>query len=395
MESLKRFMVAIIALLSVTFTGNTAINVDVPELVQQLAGLKVEGKGYFYYYHDASDGDGQTNSFDLSRLYMGAKYRISSEFTVRYLTDISHQDNSGKLEVYAKYAYMNWKISDNLNIVMGLQGTNNWSKPEKAWGYRSIRKSPMEAFGGFWGDNSKSYLKYLGKWAAEPIATDESSRLSRMAASMKAAGSSKMGSSADMGVGVKYKPTNVTYLNLLIRNGAGYKNAENDMFKNFQFRGGIYLMEKAVHLSGYFELEPWRGTDEDGMLKGYMNNQWDVMASISQKSKFIVGVNINSKSFDGIQAIDALGTSVFGNVYVIPKKLKALARYDFYDTGFNEAEVKQGDIKWESNGSLLIVGLDYKAHKKISIIPNFKLTSYEDSDMESVRSVYVHMTFKL
>ena len=40
------------------------------------------------------------------------------------------------------------------------------------------------------------------------------------------------------------------------------------MFKNFQLRSGIYLMDHMVHVSGFFEVEPWRGVDIDGAEKG-------------------------------------------------------------------------------------------------------------------------------
>ncbi|MEE9554941.1 MAG: hypothetical protein V3W18_11645, partial [candidate division Zixibacteria bacterium] len=112
--------------------------------------LTPEGKGYFYYLHDFSSGAGQDNEFDISRMYFGAKYQISEEFVARYLTDISHRD--GGFEVFTKYAYLDWNLSKwNAHLAMGLQGTNNWSAPEKAWGYRAIRKAPMESFGGYWG----------------------------------------------------------------------------------------------------------------------------------------------------------------------------------------------------------------------------------------------------
>ena len=149
MKSFILCLVTLIALLCLTGTGRAEVDLDIPDLVQHLGGLKIVGKGYFYYHHDASQGDGQTNSFDFARLYMGAKYHISDEFSVEYLTDIAHHDKTGKLEVYTKYAYVDWSITNKLNLVMGLQGTSNWKQPEKAWGYRSIHKAPMEAFGGF------------------------------------------------------------------------------------------------------------------------------------------------------------------------------------------------------------------------------------------------------
>ncbi len=359
-------------------------------------GFKVEGKGYFYYLHDASKGDAQSNSFDLSRMYIGAKYKLSDEFMVRYLTDIGHQDKTGKFEVFAKYAYVDWKIRNNLNILMGLQGTNNWKQPEKAWGYRSIQYSPMEKFGKYWGDWSKAFAKYLMSWAENPATnTTDSLKLARRHENFTTASRHKMGASADMGINVKCKPSDNTYVNLMILNGSGYKHTEDDMYKNFQLRSGVYLLEKAVHISGYFEVEPWRSIDESGAEKSYMNTQWDVLASYTQKDKFTLGVNANSKLFSGIQEINAMCFSLFVNAYLLPKKLKALARYDMYDTGFNDADVKPGDSKWESNGGLFIVGLDYAAHKKVHIIPNVQILTYEDSDEDPVNSAYVHLHFKL
>jgi len=358
--------------------------------------FKVEGKGYFYYKHDASKDDSQSNSFDLSRMYIGAKYKLSDEFTVRYLTDIGHQDKTGKFEVFAKYAYVDWKIRDNLNLILGLQGTNNWKQPEDAWGYRSIQYAPMEIFGKYWGDWAKKYSGYLEDWGEDPaISTVDSLKLTHKLENFSTVSRYKMGASADMGISVKCKPTDFTYVNLMVLNGSGYKHKEDDMYKNFQLRSGIYLLEKVVHISGYFEVEPWRSIDENGAEKSYMNTQWDVLASYTQKDKFTLGVNANSKLFAGIEEINAMCFSVFGNAYLLPEKLKALARYDMYNTGFNNADVKPGDSKWKSNGGLFIVGLDYKAHKKVSIIPNFQMLTYEDPDKDPVNSVYVHLYFKL
>ena len=358
--------------------------------------VKVEGKGYFYYLHDASQDDGQSNSFDFSRMYIGARYGLSDEFTVRYLTDIGHQDKTGKLEVFTKYAYVDWKIKDNLNLIMGLLGTHNWKQPEDDWGYRSIQYAPMEMFGSYWVNWAKEYSGYLKDWAEDPATSSaDSLKLSRKLENFNTTGRYKMGASADMGISVKSKPSDIAYVNLMILNGSGYKSSEDNMYKNFQFRTGIYLLEKAVHISGYFEVEPWRSIDESGAEKSYMNTQWDALASYTQKDKFTLGVNANSKTFSGIQEIDALCLSVFGNTFLIPMKLKALARYDMYNTGFNNADVKPGDSKWESDGGLIIVGLDYKANEKISIIPNIQILTYEDSAMDPVNSAYMHLYFKL
>ncbi|MCF7811226.1 hypothetical protein K9N50_09605 [bacterium] len=358
--------------------------------------VKIEGKGYFYYMHDASKGDGQSNSFDFSRMYIGAKYKLSDEFTVRYLTDMGHKDKTGQFEIFSKYAYVDWKIRNDLNLIMGLQGTNNWKQPEDAWYYRSIQYAPMEMFGKYWGDRAKEYSGYLEKWIEDPaISTADSMKLIYKLKNFSTAGRYKMGSSADLGVTAKYKPTDITYVNLMMLNGSGYKAAEDDMYKNIQIRAGIYLLEKTVHVSGYFEAEPWRSVDETGSEKSYMNTQMDAMVSYTQKDKFTIGFDSNVKTFSGIQEISASCISAFGNVYLLPERLKVLARYDNYITGLNDAEVKSGDSKLKSDGGLIIVGLDYKASDKISIIPNFQIMTYEDSKKDPVNTAYVHLQFNL
>lgn len=357
--------------------------------------LTPEGKGYFYYLHDFTSGAGQENEFDISRMYIGTKYQISEEFMARYLTDISHQPGGGKFELFTKYAYLDWNLRHwNLHALMGLQGTNNWSVPEKAWGYRAIRKSPMESFGDFWGGVKGAYGQRLDDWAvADP---SKAAELGYQESNFDTGANTKMGSSSDMGVGLKWKPNSFYYANFMVRNGVGYKKAENDMYKNFQVRAGGYFLEKAVHLSAYAEVEPWKGVDNDGDPKSYNNIQFDLFCSYQKKGLFLVGVNYNSKTIPGsLEDITASCISGFGNVFIVEKKLKALARYDIYQTGFNDAERQPGLEELETNTSLLIIGLDWMPAKKVHLIPNVQILSFEDSDIDANNTFYVHLWYNL
>ena len=354
-----------------------------------------EGKAYFYYLHDFTSGAGQQNEFDISRMYIGAKYQISEEFMARYLTDISHQPGGGKFEVFTKYAYLDWNLSQwNLHALMGLQGTNNWSVPEKAWGYRAIRKSPMESFGDFWGGVRGAYDSRLEDWADDD--PSRAAELGYQRYNFDKGANTKMGSSADMGIGLKWKPSGFCYVNFMVRNGVGYKSAENDMYKNFQLRTGGYFHEKAIHVSAYAEIEPWMGVDDAGESKGYNNIQLDLFASYQKKDLFLVGVNYNSKTIPGsLEDITASCISAFGNVFIVEKKLKALARYDIYQTGFNDAERPSGDPELETNAGLLIIGLDWMPVKKVHLIPNVQILSFENSDIDANNTFYVHLWYNL
>lgn len=367
--------------------------------------FKLGGKGYFFYSHSLSDGGaGQNNAFDFSRLYFGAKFQISEKFVAQYMTDMAHE-NGGEFETFAKYALLDWKM-DALSqwdghLVLGLQSTYNWKIPEAAWGYRSIRWSPMESFGKYFGSARGDYEDMLESWA-DNLYNRETTADSVTAlgvesqlVNFRAASTNKMASSADLGVALKLKPTDAHYVMLMIRNGGGYKKAETNMYKNYQVRAGFYLLEeKALHLSAMVELEPFEGVDNDGAAKTRLNLQRDLMVSYEKKGRFLVAVNINSKVFPGvIDDIVAGCYSGFGNVSLIENKLKALGRLDLYQTGFNDAQVRAGMPTMSTNAKLLIVGLDYMPDKNVHIIPNVQILTLE-GDGDDVKELSIHAEFK-
>jgi len=365
------------------------------DLVETLSKLKVDGKGYFYYNYDVSVDDSESNEFDFSRIYLGAKYHISEDFTIRYLNETNN------LRSVTKLTYVHWSIHPKVDIVIGLLGMNNWKESEKAWGYRSIHFAPMEAFGEFWGSALASYRFNIRERAFDSeISENEERYLHAQNGNFYKLRNKKMGYSADLGVKLDYRPDVDTYLSFITFNGSGYLKKEDDRYKSIQLRAGQYLIDRRLHLSGFIEVEPWEGTNrkKDTDLVSYdypyFNIQWDLMASFKRNGMFSVGLDLNGKRFDGIETINAMSYSVFGNFHVLQNKLKALARYDYYITGFNEGEVAIPGDRWETNGSLIVLGLDYMAHKNVHIIPNFQMLSFEDSDKDSQNTIYVHVSFK-
>ncbi len=364
--------------------------------------FKLSGKGYFYYFHSLNDGaDGKENKFDFSRMYFGAKFQVSKQFMVRYLTDMSHQSGSGKFEILAKYAYVDWDLGyHGAHLLLGLQSTYNWKSPEAAWGYRVIRYAPMESFGDYWGSLRSSYEDRLEMWV-ETLDGDKSSadsptvsEVENQASNFHSAASARMGSSADMGIGVKLKPSNDCYVWFVVRNGGGYKMAETDMYKNFQMRAAGYFLEKTLHFSAFAELEPFKGVDKEGDPKRRMNFQWDVMLSYEQKGIFLIACNVNSKVFPGpLDDVTALCISGFGNAYIVEKKRKILARVDVYRAGFNDVQLQPG-TSWESDAKVFIVGFEFIPDKHVHIVPNVQILSFKDDALDSIKDFFVHVEFK-
>lgn len=378
-------------------------NLKVPESKK----ITPEVKAYFHYHHDGTEGDGQSNAFDFNRVYIGAKYKLSDSFTARYLTDIGHQGKTGKLEVFTKYAYLDWNLGFwKAHLIVGLQGTRNWKEPEKAWGYRVIRKAPLESFGDYYKSASKDYVHQLEDWSesllegeggAPPTAenTALANNLQMQADNFGVAAGSKMGSSADMGLALSVKPTSKTYAHMLVINGTGYKKVENNPYKNIQLRTGGYLLNGDLHVSGLVEAEPWLGVDGTGKSKRYTNILWDLFVSYGKKDRFMFGLNTSSKKFAGsYEDINASCYSGFGNISLIKKKVKVLARYDLYHTGLNQGFSEVGFEGLSTNANLIILGLDWMPAKGINIIPNIQILSYDNTEKTSRRSAYVHLQYK-
>lgn len=361
---------------------------------------KFEGTGYFYYDHSLGNGArGQHNAFDFSRMYFGIKYQISETFLARYLTDVSHKDNKGQLETLAKYAYLDWDLKKNgAHLLLGLQGTNNWKAPEEAWGARVIQYAPMEMFGNYWGEQANIYEGILGGWVDSLTAqgdADQAAKVAAHLANFKTASRSKMGSSADLGVGLRLEPSTSSYLNVMIRNGLGYKKAEDDIYKNIQVRGGVYLADKKIHISIYAEIEPWKGVDLSGNEKRYTNLQWDLLVSMEQKGKFTAAMNVNSKTFpDDFDDITATCYAAYGTVNVYSDKVKVLARADFYKSGFDGAKLPGFIGANQVDATLFIVGVDIKPDKNVRIIPNVQVLNFEDDDTDAESDLFVHLEFK-
>lgn len=371
------------------------------QVSEALAAFTPELTGYLYYQHDISSGDGKSNSFDISRMYIGGRYKLADNFTLRFLSDMAHEDN-GEFELFAKYAYLDWKLNAiPANLTMGLHTTQNWRTPEKEWGYRGIRKAPLESFGDFWGDVRSRYLAGLEARRAVLAAGDasqqaEAARLALQKSDFTRGSRGKMGSSADLGLSFSLKPDKNTYLDVMVLNGTGYKKVEDDRFKNLQVRAGRYLLGGKLHLSGYFELEPWSSVRADGSEARYNNLEWDLLAGWTEKDRYQIAADLSSKRFGcSLEDITATSFAVFGNLNLGRKDLKALWRYDFYSSGFDGSAGSTAAAPLKLDGRLLILGLDYIPNSRVHIIPNLQVLDYEDSSRPAQAMLYLHALVSL
>lgn len=301
---------------------------------------KISGTGFFYYTSDLTDGvsGSDKSSFGFDRVYFTYKNSVSDNISFKFQTDVGRFDFvdedddgnaivSGKshLFAYIKKAQLDWKTPIS-KITLGMQGMNVFNVTEKTWGFRFIEKSPMDKH--------------------------------------------KFSSSADMGIGVSGKFSNVSY-SLLSTNGAGYKKEESDAFKKTSIQL-VYGEKKLVKKDGFnigtsLTFEPYHD-GEDYMKSvmaffgGYAGSGFRVGAEFDTKT--------DSKTELSEQIIAFYGSYKFTDVF------EGLVYIDMYDE----------DTATDEDGeTYIIAGLNYYPTKGLTITPNVRLKSFEDgSDGETV-----------
>jgi len=107
------------------------------------------GATFYYDYFvdftkDADQGDDATRGFDLRRVYLTVK-KSWGDVSFRSTTDIDYKFETGNLNVYSKYAYLEHKgLVPDAKVLVGQHSPNTHSWVEKRWHY--VRQDGPEVF---------------------------------------------------------------------------------------------------------------------------------------------------------------------------------------------------------------------------------------------------------
>ena len=187
---------------------------DIKEL-KKLVGLKISGKAYLHYdytIHSPKSDEEDYNEFKVTRAYFEVRkyFDKSGKNYFRVTTDIYKPDDESGYVVRLKYAYLNWKLFDNMETEIGL-AHRPWIDWEEhhGWLHRDVDKTFIE-------DSDGAHLI----------------------------------NSADLGIAVKGKWNNLGYM-FGIYNGEGYHGAENDHHFGKSIEGrvnySLYGFNLALH----------------------------------------------------------------------------------------------------------------------------------------------------
>ncbi|WP_460431935.1 hypothetical protein [Arachidicoccus ginsenosidivorans] len=304
------------------------------------------------------------NAFAFRRIYLGYDYNISKKFFTEILLaaedNITHTSGDGaktasgdllsnnKYTFYIKYANVHWKdIWTGTELIIGQSMTPAFSATsEKVWGYRSVERTIADI---------------------------------------------RRTPSFDLGVSLRGrfdKAAKYGY-DLMVGNGNGAV-PENNKFKKFYGDLWAKLLNKKLTLQLYADYERLQWTSqwhhETNMIKafvGYTDKAYAVGVEgfLNHGKNDVAGINASNR--DTLNA-DALGLSIFGRATVIPGKLAAFSRIDFFNPDrhyeADKYESYQGfSSHYEPNTKekFVTAGLDFTPVSNVHIIPNIWYNSYE------------------
>lgn len=300
-------------------------------------------KVFWNYNYDFSDDVQQNSAFELKRVYLGYKYKFDEKISAKITYDIGKNDAGSNYTAFVKIAQLDYKLSSKVKLSMGMIGGKQFNDQEKVWGYRYIYKTLQDE--------------------------------------------NKFGSSADLGVNAEIKLSDKLTTNIFALNGEGYKNLQD--FDGNQRVGLnlIYAVSDSVNLKFYYDTQESANSESlnnIGVFAGYKSENYSIGAEYNKmENGTTYKTPIDNHNLDGI--------SIY-NRYSINDKYEIFARYDQISS--NVVDGATTSWNYDDDGSLIIIGTQYKANDGVKFSLNGRSFSYENLD-NNLFEVYFNVEFKL
>ena len=294
------------------------------------------------FQNTAVDGTKDLNGFLLRRASLNYDKTISEKFSARFRLEADSKSNTSndKIGVFVKDASFKWKnIFEGTDLIIGIQPTPSFNVSESYWGYRSLEKTIQDLRG--------------------------------------------FVPSRDFGIALRGKLSESDKVNYTLMFGNNSANsAETDKYKRYYAAVDFSPFNKfAIALTGDFKS---RASVEDPQNTGQTVAHNTILGSLflgyGEKNKYSIGIEsvfqinqnallIGDSTNLELKNVNALAISAFGS-YWFSECIAGLVRYDYFDPNIDE--LFKGDSR-----NYFMAGIDYKADKNISFIPNIIYESYE------------------
>jgi len=295
--------------------------------------VKLSGLAYFDYFYNFERNSGKIaekdqQGFQFRRVFFTADFDISEKLSsrVRLESDGANFAGTPKFASYLKDFYVQYKF-ESAALLIGLQGTPPIETEEKYWGYRSVEKIQVDIRGGV-------ATRDMGVAIKGSLGEGKSTNYWVMYGN-----NSSHGAESNKYKRVYAQINHQVTSNLLANLDVNFANASKDK-NHLMGRFGLYYQEKGAYSFGASAL-----------------------------------YNSIQKVLPGDKNLNSLGVSAFGNT-TISNDFSFFGRVDYWDANFDSNVKNDSEITF-------LAGVDYKADKNLSIIPNISFNKYEMSGIKS------------
>lgn len=286
--------------------------------------ITITGVAYIDYYAVASHHDESLegkNGFWMRRGYLTFDKAISDELSARLRFEVNSPgdfETNTTLDPFVKDAWLRYKRSPRLELIVGISPSPAWETVERVWGYRSVERTPLDLH--------------------------------------------RLTSARDFGIGAMGQLGRVRY-HVLAGNGSG-TGAETNEEKRVGASVLIPLTASIlVELFGEREARP--GEDDRSIAQ--------LFAAID-RDRYRAGVLYAHQSREPFD-VDVL--SLFG-VMEVWNDVSVLARVDrMFDPSPEGDRIAYLPFDTNSESTLFIIGADWKMHRNVSVIPNAEIIRYD------------------
>ncbi len=293
----------------------------------EISGL-IFGDAYAVARHHDPEIDGQWG-FWLRRGYLTFDAALAGTWSARFRLEVNSPgdfESSAKMTPFVKDAYVAWKGKGH-ELYFGISPSPTFERVEGFWGYRAVEKTPLDLY--------------------------------------------RLGSSRDFGVAWKGSAAGGKLAtHAMLGNGAGEGGETNEGKKGMLSVAFLPTKQLVFELYADAEDRP-DSTDRTTFhaFAGYrgVRSRWGVEYA-TQKRQAAEGPD---------QTVTV--ASVFG-VWDLGEKLTLLARVDRAFDGIPDAgAIPYLGLASDTKFDLVLVGLDYRIHRMVSVIPNVEYVAYRQT----------------
>jgi hypothetical protein len=278
----------------------------------------VSARIYTHFNYSLAPEDNPATAFEVRRAYFGYKRELDKHFSAEVKLDIGSIDDESEFALIRRYAYFkNAYLSystGNIKTWFGLMDMLQFKVQEKFWGYRYLYKSYMDEY--------------------------------------------RFGSSADLGAGIQYSPSERITADLVLSNGEGYKSLQFDNVYRLGAGFTLYPAENLV-MRAYYTIHT---TEVPQMIfsgfLGYRLNHFRIGAEYNHQLNYRFNENHNR-----------FGYSIYSTC-VLSEKWELFARYDQLYSNI----LPEDDQPWNlgNDGSAVISGIQFAPVQYLNLSLNYQ-----------------------